>query len=354
MESLIKKVVFDKNYWIIRHLGFWLFIYFDQVFNLTGIVDWFNSDITTLMALVLDMFLVYINIYFFLPRLLYRNKIGTYLFWTIISLAIVLFINIKVDDYYFPYTPEELAQYQKFDIVFLYFDQLLGLLVVLFPAIGIKVLKNNWEKTKRIEELNQFQTEAELDKLKKQVNPHFLFNSLNAIYVQAKQKSDKVPESIMNLSNLMRYQTYDIQESRIPLQKELDFIKNYLTMEKMRRDNFEFSIDYSEEVKRYKIEPLLLLPLVENACKYSNVIGGTTTAYVNVKFTASGESLSFNIINSIGNVTHKKEDQYSGLGQSNVKKRLGLLYPNGYSFGVTNDESEYKVMLELPIQTIFH
>jgi len=264
---------------------------------------------------------------------------------TFLKVIIVLWLINFIDDLYYPLSPEEM---QEIDMIASYIHQGIMQLGVLFPAVAIKMVKNNWSNTEKLSTLNQLQYEAQLDKLKKQVNPHFLFNSLNAIYIQAKQKDETVPESIMALSYLMRYQTYDALQKQTALSKELDFIKNYLEMEKMRRDNFEYSLVYdSSDVKNVLIEPLLLLPLVENACKYSTSLKSKDLTYVNLALKIDKEDLRIDIFNNIGNVPQKEDDKYSGLGQSNIKKRLELLYPDRHSFKVVSSKNEYHVMVQL-------
>ncbi len=347
-EGLGKSLLFDKNYWIVRHLLFWSFIYLDELFNQLGITEMGELDKATLVTFALDLFLVYVNIYILIPRFLTKGQYVLYALLTFIQLALVVYINDSFYNYFYELTAEEL---DEIDTIADLFHQGIVQLGVLFPAIAIKLVKNNWSTSEQLKELNQLQYEAELDKLKKQVNPHFLFNSLNAIYIQAKQKSDKVPESIMSLSNLMRYQTYDALQKQAALTKELAFLTNYLEMEKMRRDNFEYRMVYDEnDVKNIKIEPLLLLPLVENACKYSVELKPQNLSYVNLAFKIANNKLRIDLFNNIGNVPQHKEDKYSGLGQSNVRKRLNLLYPDAHRFQVVREKTEYHLMVSLDLK----
>jgi hypothetical protein len=344
-KSLSQNLLFEKKYWVVRHLLFWSFIYLDEVLNLFGITDTGDVNSLLLINILIDFALVYINIYVLIPKFLNKGKYFIYGLLTFIKLCLVVWLIDYMDTLYYPMTPEEMAE---IDYVGTYIHGGITQLGVLFPAVAITMVKNNWSNTEKLNALNQFQYEAQLDKLKKQINPHFLFNSLNAIYIQAKQKDESVPESIMALSDLMRYQTYDALQNETALSKEIDFIKTYLEMEKMRRDRFEYSIVHdSDHIKNVLIEPLLLLPLVENACKYNTSLNSKDLTYVNIAFKIEGKELRIDVFNNIGHIPQEKNDKYSGLGQSNIKKRLELLYPSKHEFKIVGSKNEYHVMLKL-------
>lgn len=348
-NTWFKTFLFDKKYWILRHLLFWTIIYIDEVFNVIGLIDYGPVDKMLLIPIVLDFFLVYFNIYYLIPKFLYKDRLLIYTLTTILQIALVIFINYYVYDHFIdPLSPEDLAE---IDYVATYIQGTITQLGILFPAVAITLFKSNWNSSNELNALNKLRYESELDYLKKQVNPHFLFNSLNAIYVQAKQKSDTLPESIMALSNLMRYQTYDGMQEKVPLTKEVDFIKNYLEMEKMRRENLEIKINVDDRIKGKAIEPLLLLPLVENACKYSVQILTAHKSFIHLSINLLNNEVIVVIENNLGDVSEEKDDKYSGLGQSNVKKRLDLLYPNDHSFTTEISEDSYKVILKISSQT---
>ncbi len=346
IQGFSKSFLFDKKYFLLRHLLFWSFIYLDEITGLLGLSSHFHFDWVLACSFLLDLFLVYFNIYYLIPRFLLKGKVLVYAVATLAQLLFVVYINDIVSEYFFPLTEEE---WEEVDVLFSYLHHFLLQLGVLFPAIAIKLIKHNWSNVETLKELNRMQYDSELDKLKKQVNPHFLFNSLNAIYIQAKQKSDKVPASIMALSELMRYQTYDSQQKKVQLVKELEFLMNYLEMEKMRRENFDYNIDFNTSIQNVKIEPLLILPLVENACKYSQQIDSNANpSQVNLKLRFTEGNLSVSIENNIGNAVQAAQDKYSGNGQSNVLKRLKLLYPKKHTFKVQSAETDsYKVILTI-------
>ncbi len=348
-KSIVKSFLFDSKFWVLRHLLFWAIIYLDEIFNILGIVDYGPVDIYFFVSLILDFFLVYFNIYFLIPKYLKKSKIFYYSVLTFFQIIIVLFFNLSFFETFIdPISPEEASDV---DYISAYIEMGITQLGILFPAVAITLFKTNWSNASRLNELNKLRYESELDYLKKQVNPHFLFNTLNAIYVQAKQKLDTVPEAIMSLSNLMRYQTYDGMQSTVALSKEIEFIKNYLAMEKMRREDLDVKIEMTNDLKNKNIQPLLLLPLIENACKYSLQIKSKEQSFVHLRLYKNEVETIIEIKNSMGDVEKKEDDKYSGLGQSNVKKRLNLLYPNEHEFIVNSTEKIYSLTLKLKSQS---
>lgn len=292
------------------------------------------------------MVMVYSNIYLLIPKFLKRNKFSLYIFCTAIQVLITVHIIFLTYDFFHP---EEIEIDAPFDVTS-YIIQGIQEFGILFPAVAIKLFKSSWMDNKRIQELDQLEYKAELNKLKKQVNPHFLFNSLNAIYVQAKKGSQNVSDSIMALSELMRYQTYDALEEKVLISKEIEFLINYLEMEKMRRTGFDYNLDYDTSINNIRIEPLLILPLVENACKYSTHLEDEEKCWVNVSFDFDEDILRLRVQNNLGTASYSSKDAYSGQGQANVKRRLALLYPSDHTFRAHQNEKTYTVDISIKVK----
>ncbi len=339
--------LFDKKYWLLRHALFWAFFYLDEILNLVGLIEYEETHFSHLLVIILiDIVLVYSNIYLLVPKFLKKNKFGLYIFLT----AIQVFLTVQIIFWtYDAFHPEEIDLDAPFDVTS-YIIQSIQELGILFPAVAIKLFKSSWEDNQRIQELDQLEYKTELNKLKKQVNPHFLFNSLNAIYVQAKKGSQNVSDSIMALSELMRYQTYDALEEKVLLSKEVEFLINYLEMEKMRRTGFEYNLDYDTSISNIRIEPLLILPLVENACKYSTHLEDEEKCWVNVSFDFDLDTLRLRVQNNLGSATFSSKEAYSGQGQANVKRRLELLYPERHSFRAHQNEGAYYVDISIKVK----
>jgi LytS/YehU family sensor histidine kinase len=188
---------------------------------------------------------------------------------------------------------------------------------------------------------------AELAFLRSQINPHFLFNSLNNIYSLAYQKSDKAPEAIMKLSEIMRYMLQESNEPRVKLAREIRYLENYIELQKLRfkgQAYIELSIsgEYSEQV----IAPLILISFVENAFKHGMASDPESPIKININILQN--DLQFDIWNkkSLFN-----KDESSGIGLSNVKRRLDLLYAHQYDLSISEDIDTYYCKLSLNIQT---
>lgn len=192
-------------------------------------------------------------------------------------------------------------------------------------------------------------TATELNYLRTQTNPHFLFNSLNSIYSLAHKKSDLVPDAIVTLSEMMRYMLYETDNKYVLLEKEIDYIKNYIELQKLRLNNIEnISINIHGNTKDKFIEPMLLISFIENAFKYGTDYKGA--AYVKIVITIEENVFSFWIENKIEN--NKKDPENSGIGLANIKNRLNLLYPNTHQLDLKTKDSKYTVHLTLQLDQI--
>lgn len=201
----------------------------------------------------------------------------------------------------------------------------------------------------RLQEIESEKTLAELKALKSQVNPHFLFNSLNSIYSLARKNSALVPEKVIQLSDLMRYIIYESDVDFISLEKEVEMIKNYIALQNLRTNGKEkIKLDITGEINRKKIAPLIFLPFVENSFKHG-LKGGADTVFVNIKIEVFGKTLSFEIENSKGKSMEIIDSKYKGIGIENVKKRLELIYPNIHLLKISENENTFKVLLQLQL-----
>jgi LytS/YehU family sensor histidine kinase len=219
---------------------------------------------------------------------------------------------------------------------------------VVVVAFAYRLLLLWFQQEKLRKELENQKLKAELSFLKMQVNPHFLFNALNNIYsLSVMEKSKKTGDSIMKLSELMRYVLYEKEdaENKVSLDKEIRHINSYIDLEKLRHPGdvyINFSIEGETNDKR--IAPLLLFPLIENACKHGILTNPQKP--VNIHLHVNKEHLNFSLENF--NNSYLK-DEAGGIGLPNVKKRLDLLYGSTYSLNVNKTEDKFLVNLQLPL-----
>ncbi|MGB5944276.1 MAG: histidine kinase, partial [Leeuwenhoekiella sp.] len=185
----------------------------------------------------------------------------------------------------------------------------------------------------------------ELQYLKKQIHPHFLFNALNTIYGFALKKSDSTPEIILKLANLLDYILYQVQEKAVPLQQELDHIAEYISLEKMRfQDTLEVKFTQQAASETRMIPPMLFLPLVENAFKHGSIIDGKMR--VDIHFEEKEEEIIFNISNSFKGIPAENK---SGIGLENIRKRLDLLYPDRYKLTAGQQVQTFHANLKISL-----
>ena len=197
-----------------------------------------------------------------------------------------------------------------------------------------------------VTEIESNRLQAELNSLKAQINPHFLFNTLNNIYSYSLFKSEKTPEMILKLSGLMNYIIYECQADQVALSKEIDFINNYMELEKMRvEDSLEIKVDIQDSQADFSIAPLLFVPFLENAFKHG--ISLATPSFVRIHLNVDEDKLEFSVSNSKHSRSENKEEEGLGIGLQNVNRRLELLYPGKHELAISDGEKVFEVRLVL-------
>ena len=188
---------------------------------------------------------------------------------------------------------------------------------------------------------------SELSFLRSQISPHFIFNILNSIVYLIRTKADKKAEDVtIRLSSLMRYMLYDSDQSMVPLDREVDYVQNYIDLQRMRfEDDVQIEFTVSGTIDGSMIEPMLLIPFVENAFKHG--VGFVKNPYIKVQLSFQNGSLAFNVENKIGKLLEDQKDESSGIGLKNVTRRLELLYPDMHQIDVIQDDTIFKVYVNM-------
>ena len=334
----IYNFIYDKQFWLLRHLPFWMMMYLDEFLSFFGVTDAIEYKWLFLIGILVDLFMVYFNFYVLIPQFYQKEKFQTYFFLTVLTLLVNITISNALG--LVGGTCEDCGYtFYEFFTTALFTTGLLGI------ALVIKISKINYLEHKRLTKLQAIQHETELNYLKKQANPHFLFNVLNSIYVISRETPKEVPEVILKLSDLMRYQTYEATKKTVRLNQEIEFIKQYLELEKIRRENLQTNIVLEGDMNNIAVPPLLFLPFIENACKHSQLANGEPE-HIEIKWEQSKKRLIFVIENTIGRRDGLMNDQeYSGFGLDNIKKRIQLLYPNKHQLQFIEEAELYKVEL---------
>lgn len=194
-----------------------------------------------------------------------------------------------------------------------------------------------------IHELEKSKISTELEQLKNQINPHFLFNMLNNANVLTKKDPEKASQVLMKLSDLLRYQLYDSAREKVLLTSDIHFLEDFLNLEKVRRDNFDFLISKEGDLSGLQIPPLLFISFVENAVKHNN--DAAKSSYVHLYFNVKNNKLFFKCINSKPIV--KAVNNSGGLGLMNIKRRLELLFPQSHNLKIEDLKETFCITLNI-------
>ena len=225
---------------------------------------------------------------------------------------------------------------------------LLAFLVIQGIAMAYFFL-NEWANGELIQtQLQANQLSTEIKFLKSQINPHFLFNTLNNLFSMAQDKgNDELADGISKLSGMMRYMLYDSNEESVPLSKEITYLEEYITLNKLRYADEEVvvSFDHAGQIADSRIAPMLFIPFVENAFKHGVAIG--QKAAIQITIVVSGQKLNFSCVNTDHSFIKKME--ISGIGLENVRRRLELLYPGKHRLIINNEDGKFMVTLEMDL-----
>jgi len=298
-------------------------------------------------------FLFYINYLILVPMLLLKKRIFWYVLASILFLAFFNFLSVQLA----PAAPrlETMEQFNEATKGFRFPPPPNGFRYMLPVTFSLSIfllggvfalITDFYKRDSTATHMEAKKKEMELQFLRTQLNPHFLFNSLNSIYSLVRSKSNDAPEAIIMLSELMRYMLYEVNENKVMLEKELNYIKSYISLQRMRLINSEnVKLQIHGNTNELKIYPLVLITFIENAFKYGTDYKGNTN--INVVIEIINNELLLNVDNIIGH--HKKDYVNSGVGLQNINNQLEFLYKNKYSLITKEENGFYKVELRLKL-----
>ncbi len=230
------------------------------------------------------------------------------------------------------------------------YDNFIPHVLLVSTGAAFKILTDYAKAQRRIGEMAKEKAEAELNFLKQQINPHFLFNSLNSVYFLIDKTNDEARDALHRFSEMLRYQLYECNGEKIPVEKEMDYLNDYVRLQQLRKGkNYEVTFNQSEDVKEFFIEPLLLIPFVENSFKHLSHFEKEKNE-VHIDVTRDNRLMNFKVSNTTnGKVANERNN---GIGLANVKRRLELLYPKKHKLEILEEKNWYKVRLELEIDEL--
>ena len=289
---------------------------------------------------------IYLLLLVLVPRLLFRSRVFLFSVWFFVLISLIYLLTWYVDYIYLrPLDKGPVPVIQHVEVSLIAYVQLLAVASVLLGSVvGLAIFKKWITDVNHLHALHQVNLRTELEQLKSQVNPLFLFNTLNNLVVLTKTDPEKATQVLLGLSDLLRYQLYDSAREKIALTKDIEFIHNLLALEKIRKNDFDYFIETNGNVEGIMLSPFLFVPFVENAIKH----GASTVghSFLRLAFFVEKNSLSFTSENSVPAV---KKATIGGLGLGNIKRRLELLYPGKHSLRISSTPDTYSVHLTLPL-----
>lgn len=342
---------------VLLHILLWMLFAFILLFYmpLTWSITvppqfWIKQSFELLLLIII----FYVNSYIFVPQLLMKNKSFVFLLIIVVAAALSSFLVKSLDDALnLPFLinqafmkigiPKLPKSGNKMDIF---------LIMMTFLVIGISTsvtLIQKWQANKQLQEaLEKDRIGSELSFLKAQINPHFFFNTLNNIYALTHVDVEKSRNALHKLSRMMRYLLYDTQAGSTPLSKEVSFIVDYIELMKLRlNDTTKVTFEGPLINNDIQIAPMLFLPYIENAFKHG--VSSTSSSVISIELSMEESTLEMKVKNSVFNENAEIADNYGGIGLTNTKRRLDLLYPGKHTFsaGKTEDTNEFIVHLTL-------
>ena len=340
----------NKKVTLFSHLIVWFTLFSIPYVLSYGLEEEINRVISRFwIPLFFYAILFYTNYFVLIDRFLFKNQTIKYILINGAIIMVFLTIKSQIDALFFTDIIRKSSSNTSVGPPFkmiIYVQMLSYLAPVLFSA-AIKTTKRLIKTEAQRKEATNSKLESELQHLHYQLQPHFFFNSLNNIYSMVDISPEQAKKSIHSLSKLMRYMLYETNMDVLPLSKEIDFMKKYIDLMKLRvSDKTEVSYNFPEEETGIKIAPLLFISLIENAFKHG--VSATKESYINISMTSNEKTVQFAIEND--NFPKKTDDKSgSGIGLQNVEKRLQLLYPNKHSFNTRIVNNRF--LIDLKIET---
>ncbi len=343
------EIKFVAKDWTIRdsvyHTVFWLILFTIMLVSGIPYTNFLQALYTDLLSLIFYGLIVYFNYFYLFPKYLKDKN----LWWHLgaLALAALILSPIKVLLLFLSSTGNaELQSRYVNDRLFMFISIfLVGLSTTIYKIM------DDWLIQQRIKKELESQTlQSELKFLKSQINPHFLFNTLNSLYALTLKKSDLAPEIVLKLSEMMRYMLYECNEKEVPLRKEINYMQNYLELEKLRHGSkMLIGFEINGEITDQKISPLILIPFIENSFKHG-INNQISQGFVNMELNICDNDFQMILENSkspsIPRITEKRS---GGIGLENVKRRMSILYPDHHHLEIKESPNTYKIELNLDL-----
>ena len=344
LMSLVFDLITSRAF---THVAWWLLL-IAVFFSLEEPAYGFWFRLTN--ALLLGLFymgIVYFNLLYLIPEYLSQKKIFRYILLLLVSLLIAS--PIRTFLFYLKFNAHPDLQLRVLETQV---EQYLASLFIVLSSTVLKIISDWLRQQRKLRELTTQNLQSEIRFLRSQINPHFLFNTLNSLYALTLKKDDSAPAIVLKLSDMMRYMLYESNSEKVPLKKEVDYIKNYLELEKLRHgEKTEVYFELEGAMSDQKITPLLFIPFIENCFKHG-VNKSLENSVVHLHMKLENSKIWFQIRNSKPADLNSLEsaNDVGGIGLENIKRRLKLLYPGKHHLEIRDKSDEYIVNLELMLE----
>jgi two-component system, LytTR family, sensor kinase len=330
----------------LHHLLFWMLFF--GIWFMLRYEDYSSESLAfrvTAVKVADLMLMVYITNYLLIPKLLYKKK---YLLFALLFIIMVAASSLFKMNIIGRITNNPLLLNLTGNLKGRVYDNVIPHFFLVIAGAAIKLMFDQLSLQKKIAAMAKEKAEAELNFLKSQINPHFIFNSLNSVYFLIDKNNTEAREALHKFSDMLRYQLYEANGEKIPIEKEISYLKDYVDLQKLRKDeSYRVQFNCAPEVKSFSIEPLLLIPFVENAFKHISHKANQTN-FVNLDLQRNNGLFEFVVENS-KEAGIQTTEQHGGIGLNNVKRRLELLYPGRYELEIKNSPDTYKIIFKLKI-----
>ncbi len=341
MAILGIKINADRLFRLLFHLLFWGMLLGWPFLSSAGNEEFRKYIIKVLPVSLTNIPLFFLNTEWLAPKLLRKRGVAPYLLSLLVLVAIFTVLQLEMREWLLPSNGHPMRRHAFITVVFVLMVTAIGTAYSLITGLASQEKARQEERQERLQ--------SELAFLRSQISPHFIFNILNSIVYLIRTRSAQAEPVTIKLSELMRYMLYESADAQVPLGKELEYLKNYVELQKLR---FEEDVDIRLSVEgapggQY-IEPMLMIPFVENAFKHG--VGLVREPVIDIELKIGESQLTFSVRNKVGPEAPEDKDSSSGIGLRNVRRRLELLYPDNHRLRLAREGEWFVAELQLTYQ----
>jgi sensor histidine kinase YesM len=328
------------------HVIFWVITIGFHIYTRIGLLEMagpFQFFLEIIVRNGLLAIIIYVNLKFFIPYFAQRQQVILYILGLIASLSFYILVKNGHDLYLSQFVKKASLPFWKYS----FYNFSIALFYMSF-SLALEFSKEWYFQRERLRQVEVEKLNTELDYLKSQINPHFLFNSINTIYFQIDKANVPAREALSTFSDMLRYQLYECNEKEIPVEKEIAYLKNYMALQRMRKDeNYSIAFTHEDTVRNFRIAPLLMITFIENAFKHVSTYPDKVNK-IAVDLRRSNGSFILQVSNT-KDALHVDNKHNGGIGLKNVRRRLDLLYKDKHDLKITETDHDFVINLSIAI-----